>query len=167
MFHRRHHRCRARQRSSPAHSLNRKYCWTLCPIWGIRYRRLRTAGTHYTDITGEVDFIARMSERYAEQARASGARLVSFCGFDSVPAELAVHKLAQRFGPEEELTIQSYYTTKGGLNGGTIATMLNKLASGRDNQRVGPDVLVAARQDTTRVRKKVEDKITITRNLPP
>ena len=101
-------------------------------------------GTHYTDITGEVDFIARMSERYAEQARASDARLVSFCGFDSVPAEVAVHKLAQRFGPEEELTIQSYYTTKGGLNGGTIATMLNKLASGGDNQRVGADVLVAA-----------------------
>ena len=85
-----------------------------------------------------------MSERYAEEARASGARLVSFCGFDSVPAEVAVHKLAQRFGPEEELTIQSYYTTKGGLNGGTIATMLNKLASGGDNQSVGPDVLVAA-----------------------
>ena len=101
-------------------------------------------GTHYTDITGEVDFIARMSERYADKAQASGARLVSFCGFDSVPAEIAVHKLAQRFGPEDQLIIQSYYTTKGGLNGGTIATMLNKLASGGDNQHIGPDVLVAA-----------------------
>lgn len=101
-------------------------------------------GTHYTDITGEVDFIARMSERYADNAKVSGARLVSFCGFDSVPAEVAVHKLAQRFGPEDQLIIQSYYTTKGGLNGGTIATMLNKLASGGDNQRIGPDVLVAA-----------------------
>ena len=101
-------------------------------------------GTHYTDITGEVDFIASMSKRFAGEAAASGARLVSFCGFDSVPAEIAVHKLAQRFGSEEELTIQSYYTTKGGLNGGTITTMLNKLASGGDNQSVGPDVLVAA-----------------------
>ena len=106
-------------------------------------------GTHYTDITGEVDFVARMSERYAEDARASGARLVSFCGFDSIPAEVAVHKLAQRFGPEEELTIQSYYTTKGGLNGGTIATMLNKLASGGDNQSISPDVLVAASTNRT------------------
>ena len=106
-------------------------------------------GTHYTDITGEVDFIARMRGRYAEKARASGARLVSFCGFDSVPAEVAVHKLAQRFGPEEELTIQSYYTTKGGLNGGTIATMLNKLASGGDNQSISPDVLVAASTNRT------------------
>ena len=114
-------------------------------------------GTHYTDITGEVDFIARMSERYAEQARASGARLVSFCGFDSVPAEVAVHKLAQRFGPEEELTIQSYYTTKGGLNGGTIATMLNKLASGGDNQRVGADVLVAASRYNEITKKKTAE----------
>ena len=28
-------------------------------------------GTHYTDITGEVDFIARMSECYAGEATAS------------------------------------------------------------------------------------------------
>ena len=60
-------------------------------------------GTHYTDITGEVDFIARMSERHSDKAQASGARLVSFCGFDSIPAEVAVHKLAQRFGPEDQL----------------------------------------------------------------
>ncbi len=116
-------------------------------------------GTHYTDITGEVDFIARMSERYAGEATTSGARLVSFCGFDSVPAELAVHKLAQRFGSEEELTIQSYYTTKGGLNGGTIATMLNKLASSGNNQRVGPDVLVATGKYAESAEKvKLEDK---------
>ena len=101
-------------------------------------------GTHYTDITGEVDFIARMSERYADKAQASGARLVSFCGFDSVPAEVAVHKLAQRFGSEEQLTIQSFYTTQGGLKGGTIATMLNKLAESSNQEPVGPDVLVAA-----------------------
>lgn len=123
-------------------------------------------GTHYTDITGEVDFIARMSERYAEQARASGARLVSFCGFDSVPAEVAVHKLAQRFGPEEELTIQSYYTTKGGLNGGTIATMLNKLASGGDNQRVGADVLVAASRHNNIAKKGTEEDHNNTPNPP-
>tara|TARA_B100000575_G_C23143622_1_gene666652 strand:- start:8439 stop:9716 length:1278 start_codon:yes stop_codon:yes gene_type:complete len=114
-------------------------------------------GTHYTDITGEVDFIARMTECYAEEARASGARLVSFCGFDSVPAEVAVHKLTKRFGAEEELTIQSYYTTKGGLNGGTIATMLNKLASGGDNESVGPDVLIAAGKYAESA-KKVKDK---------
>ena len=117
-------------------------------------------GTHYTDITGEVDFIARMRGRYAETARASGARLVSFCGFDSVPAEVAVHKLAQRFGPEEELTIQSYYTTKGGLNGGTIATMLNKLATGGNNQSVGPDVLIEADKYIENA-ENVEDKYNI------
>ena len=69
-----------------------------------------------------------MSECYAGEATASGARLFHL-RLDSIPAELAVHKLAQRFGSEEKLA--TCYTTKGGLNGGTIATMLNKLASGR------------------------------------
>ena len=32
-----------RVRSSPTHSLNRKYSRTLCAIWGIRYRCLRAA----------------------------------------------------------------------------------------------------------------------------
>ena len=123
-------------------------------------------GTHYTDITGEVDFIARMSERYADKAQASGARLVSFCGFDSVPAEVAVHKLAQRFGSEEQLTIQSFYTTQGGLNGGTIATMLNKLAESSNQEPVGPDVLVAAgRYNEVRGNNSAENKGT-TPELP-
>ena len=123
-------------------------------------------GTHYTDITGEVDFIARMSECYAEEATASGARLVSFCGFDSVPAEVAVHKVAQRFGPEDQLIIQSYYTTKGGLNGGTIATMLNKLASGRDNQSIRPDILVDADKYNEIACKITAEKQSNVTNLP-
>jgi short subunit dehydrogenase-like uncharacterized protein len=99
-------------------------------------------GTHYTDITGEVDFIAEMAQKYRDQAQSSGARLVSFCGFDSVPAEVAVHTLAQRFSKGDELSIQSYYQTRGGLNGGTIATMLNKLAKSDRKQKVQPDALI-------------------------
>ena len=118
-------------------------------------------GTHYTDITGEVDFIAEMAQKYGKQAQSSGARLVSFCGFDSVPAEVAVHTLAKRFsqGNEsdesgggkngdkgDELSIQSYYQTRGGLNGGTIATMLNKLATSGNKQKVQPDALIPESQ---------------------
>lgn len=119
------------------------------------------SGTHYTDITGEVDFIAEMAQKYGKEAQSSGARLVSFCGFDSVPAEVAVHTLAKRFsqGNEsdesgggkngdkgDELSIQSYYQTRGGLNGGTIATMLNKLATSGNKQKVQPDALIPESQ---------------------
>src|SRR3990167_6170350 len=45
-------------------------------------------GTHYLDITGETAFIRTMMDRYQEQAKASGARLIPFCGFDSIPADL-------------------------------------------------------------------------------
>ncbi len=47
-------------------------------------------GTHYCDITGEVDWVREMIDQYDDVAKASGARLVSFCGHDCVPWDLAV-----------------------------------------------------------------------------
>lgn len=46
------------------------------------------AGTDYLDISGEPEFMERMELLYHDEAAASGALLVSACGFDSVPAEL-------------------------------------------------------------------------------
>eukprot|EP00056_Hartaetosiga_gracilis_P007531 m.109432 g.109432 ORF g.109432 m.109432 type:complete len:436 (+) comp12732_c0_seq1:6733-8040(+) len=45
-------------------------------------------GTHYLDISGEPEFIERMEYDYNEQAKASGAIIVSACGFDSIPADM-------------------------------------------------------------------------------
>ncbi len=56
------------------------------------------AGTHYADLTGEVLFVRRSIDAADEAARASGARIVHSCGFDSVPSDLAVllaHEWAQ------------------------------------------------------------------------
>src|ERR1700759_778521 len=41
-----------------------------------------TAGTHYTDLTGEVLFIRDSIDRCHEAAAATGARIVHSCGFD-------------------------------------------------------------------------------------
>ena len=41
-------------------------------------------GTDYCDLTGEVQWIAKMLESYEEAAKISGARIVNSCGFDSV-----------------------------------------------------------------------------------
>jgi short subunit dehydrogenase-like uncharacterized protein len=54
------------------------------------------SGTDYCDLTGEVQWIRRMIERYEDVARASGARIVHCCGFDSIPSDLGVHFLQQQ-----------------------------------------------------------------------
>ncbi len=48
------------------------------------------SGTDYCDLTGEAQWIKRMVERYENEARASGARIVHSCGFDSIPSDLGV-----------------------------------------------------------------------------
>jgi hypothetical protein len=52
-------------------------------------------GTHYCDITGEVDWVRRMVLRYDDLARRSGSRIVHFCGHDCVPWDMSVLALTQ------------------------------------------------------------------------
>lgn len=95
-------------------------------------------GTHYADITGEVDWVRGMIDRWDDDARRTGARIVSLCGNDSVPWDLTVWKIAQKLregrkggggggggGDSEELIeVTCLNDAKfGGPSGGTIATM--------------------------------------------
>ncbi len=48
-------------------------------------------GTHYLDITGEVDFIHEMIEQYGNLAFKTTCKLIPFSGFDSVPADISAH----------------------------------------------------------------------------
>ena len=45
-------------------------------------------GTHYCDLTGEVQWMHRVINEYQTAAEASGARIVHTCGFDSIPSDL-------------------------------------------------------------------------------
>lgn len=82
------------------------------------------AGTHYADLTGEVLFVRDTLAHCAETARASGARIVHSCGFDSVPSDLAVLLLAERARADEtgllEETSLVVRSMRGGISGGTI-----------------------------------------------
>ena len=48
------------------------------------------AGTDYVDLCGEPAWMAAMIAKYDAQAKASGARIVFSCGFDSIPFDLGV-----------------------------------------------------------------------------
>ena len=86
-------------------------------------------GTDYCDLTGEVQWIAKMLERYEEQAKATGARIVNCCGFDSIPSDLGVYFLQQQakqqFGQTCSSIKMRVKKIKGAASGGTVASMTN------------------------------------------
>lgn len=87
------------------------------------------AGTDYCDLTGEVQWMARMIPDYQGAAGASGARIVHTCGFDSVPSDMGTWYLQQamleRHGVPACRVKARVGKTRGGASGGTVASMLN------------------------------------------
>jgi short subunit dehydrogenase-like uncharacterized protein len=88
-----------------------------------------TLGTDYCDLTGEVQWIAKMLERYEGVAKITGARIVNSCGFDSIPSDLGVYFLQQhakqQFGETCSSIKMRVKKMKGAASGGTVASMTN------------------------------------------
>lgn len=86
-------------------------------------------GTDYCDLSGEVQWIRRMIRSYESKAKASGARIVHCCGFDSIPSDMGVWHLQQQarelFGIPCQDVRMRVKALRGGLSGGTIASMIN------------------------------------------
>ncbi|HLS13250.1 MAG TPA: saccharopine dehydrogenase NADP-binding domain-containing protein [Beutenbergiaceae bacterium] len=97
------------------------------------------AGTDYIDLTGDTLFIRESIERAHQLARRSGARIVHACGFDSIPSDLGVHLLhrqahAEGAGPLTDTTLW-VRSIKGGVSGGTVASMRDQLQQARRDPR--------------------------------
>ena len=84
-------------------------------------------GTDYVDLTGEAIFIKDMMDKYQEAAKQSGARIVNSCGFDSIPSDLGVYftqkQAKAKFDSVCDVIHMRVKAAKGGLSGGTIASM--------------------------------------------
>jgi short subunit dehydrogenase-like uncharacterized protein len=100
-------------------------------------------GTDYCDITGETHWIKEMLLRYERVAQRTGARIVSFCAFDSIPSDLGVYFLQQEskskfasFLPNVKMRVASI---RGGVSGGTIASALGFIDALKDNPVVRKD----------------------------
>ncbi|MBT1451491.1 saccharopine dehydrogenase NADP-binding domain-containing protein [Glaciecola sp. XM2] len=94
-------------------------------------------GTDYCDLTGEPQWIRAMLDKYEEQAKASGARIVNCAGFDSIPSDLGVY-MSQRMAIEKTGNPASQikmrvYKLKGAASGGTVASLLNVLKEAGEN----------------------------------
>jgi short subunit dehydrogenase-like uncharacterized protein len=95
------------------------------------------AGTDYVDLCGEPNWMAAMIAKYGDAAKASGARIVFSCGFDSIPFDLGVFYLQQqakeRFGAPLPRVKGRVRSMKGTFSGGTMASFLATLeATKRD-----------------------------------
>ena len=99
-----------------------------------------THGTDYVDLTGEAIFIKDMMDKYQDAAKQSGARIVNSCGFDSIPSDLGVYftqtQAEEKFGRACDVIHMRVKAAKGGLSGGTIASMATIFEEvGKDNSR--------------------------------
>lgn len=96
-------------------------------------------GTDYCDLTGEPTFIRDTIDRCEASAKASGARIVPSCGFDSLPSDLGVHLLHEHFAARgSRLAEAKLYVIamKGGPSGGTLATMMTIIDAARRDPAV-------------------------------
>ncbi len=95
------------------------------------------AGTDYVDLTGEPEFVDRMWLRYDAAARASGARIVHCCGFDSIPHDLGCWFTVQQLPENVPLRVQGLVRAGGQFSGGTLHSAITAFS------RLGPYARVA------------------------
>jgi short subunit dehydrogenase-like uncharacterized protein len=100
------------------------------------------AGTDYVDLTGESNWIAAMIGAHEAAAKASGARIVFSCGFDSIPFDLGVffveEEAKRRYGSYAPRVRGRVRGLKGGLSGGTLASGMATQAAAAKDPTVGP-----------------------------
>ena len=85
-------------------------------------------GTDYVELCGEPAWMAQMIAKLQEPAKASGARIVFSCGFDSIPFDLGVvflqNEAQKQFHAPATKVNGRVRVMKGGVSGGTIASAI-------------------------------------------
>ncbi len=85
-------------------------------------------GADYCDLTGEVPFIRESIDSYNTIAQDNNCRIIHSCGFDSIPSDIGVLMLQKeaikRYGKPFNRVRLYARSMKGGLSGGTIASMI-------------------------------------------
>ncbi|MGV3657539.1 MAG: saccharopine dehydrogenase family protein, partial [Chitinophagaceae bacterium] len=95
--------------------------------WPMLEACLQT-GTHYIDITGEIE-VFEIAKKYDSAAQQAGIMILPGAGFDVVPTDclaLYLHNLM----PDAMHLKLAFASTNGGVSHGTALTMLEGLAEG-------------------------------------
>ncbi len=97
-------------------------------------------GTHYCDLTGEVQWMRRMIEQHHGQAQVRKLKIVHTCGYDSIPSDMGVFFMQQeaqkRLGTYLQRIRFRLKGSKGGFSGGTIASLNNVQAEAQKDPAI-------------------------------
>jgi short subunit dehydrogenase-like uncharacterized protein len=97
-------------------------------------------GTDYVDLSGEPSWMHETIAQHSAAAKASGARIVHSCGFDSIPFDLGVYCLQQHAITQTGKPITTVKgrvrAMNGTFSGGTIASLRATMASARANPAI-------------------------------
>jgi short subunit dehydrogenase-like uncharacterized protein len=90
-------------------------------------KQCATHGTDYVDLSGEPAWMHHTIAMYNSAAKASGARIVHSCGFDSIPFDLGVYHLQEHAKAVTGHTVSRVKgrvrAMNGSFSGGTIASL--------------------------------------------
>ncbi len=97
-------------------------------------------GKAYCDLTGESHWIRSIIDAYHEQAQQTGARIVTSCGYDSIPSDLGALVLQEyameKYGRYCQAIDHIIIASKGGASGGTVASMINIVEEAAQNPKL-------------------------------
>ena len=119
---------------------SRHHTVALSTLWQRIVKQCAERGTDYVDLTGEPSWMHETIAQYSEAAKASGARIVHSCGFDSIPFDLGVYLLQQHAISKTGAPIATVKgrvrAMNGTFSGGTIASMRATMASAKANPAI-------------------------------
>lgn len=97
-------------------------------------------GVNYCDLAGEPQWIRRMIDKHNDRAKETGAKIVHCCGFDSIPSDIGTHFIQReakaKKGEYLKLVKTRVKAMKGGMSGGTFASMNGVMAEAANDPAV-------------------------------
>lgn len=110
-------------------------------------------GTDYVDLCGESVWMRQIIDAYEDAAKASGARIIFSCGFDSIPSDLGVYMLQKIAIEKTGMPCKSVNgrvrSMQGTFSGGTAASIKASFAAAKND----PDIYALAVDDYALVPK--------------
>ncbi len=86
-------------------------------------------GTDYADITGEPAFVDAIVRGYHQRAVEKRVRIVSCCGFDSIPHDLGALFTVRRLPKDVPIRLEGFVRTRGTFSGGTWHSAIGAFAN--------------------------------------
>ena len=92
-------------------------------------------GADYLDITGEPEFVSNIRELHGPAAEEKGLRLVSCCGFDSIPHDFGALFTVRQLPSDQPIRVEGIVSAKGQFSGGTWQSAVEAMGRMRKGKK--------------------------------